>query len=98
MAVFCKIILVAAMSRINCGRADQSNATTPTTCGPAIDVPDRVLKVVSLVEKEERTLTPGAEMFGFKRLEPSTVIGPRLLKDARVFVEALIAPVENAAS
>ena len=39
LAVFCKIVLVAAMSRTNCGRADQSNATTPATCGPAIEVP-----------------------------------------------------------
>jgi hypothetical protein len=31
--------LVAAMSRMSCGRADHNNATTPTTCGPAIEVP-----------------------------------------------------------
>ena len=33
LAVFCKSVLVAAMSRPNCGRADQSNATTPATRG-----------------------------------------------------------------
>ena len=42
LAVFCKIVFVLAMSRTNCGRADQSKATTPTTCGPAIEVPDRL--------------------------------------------------------
>src|SRR3954463_8027017 len=30
---------VAAMFRTRSGRADQSSATTPDTCGPAIDVP-----------------------------------------------------------
>jgi hypothetical protein len=39
LAVFCRIVLVASMSRTNCGRADQSSATTPTTCGPAMEVP-----------------------------------------------------------
>jgi hypothetical protein len=42
LAVFCKIALVVAMSRTNSGRADQSNATTPTTWGPAIEVPLRL--------------------------------------------------------
>jgi hypothetical protein len=67
LAVFCKTVLVVAMSRTNCGRADQSNATTPATCGPAIDVPLIVPKLVSLVRRVERTLTPGAETFGFSR-------------------------------
>ena len=30
---------VAAMFLTRSGRADQSSATTPATCGPAIDVP-----------------------------------------------------------
>ena len=64
LAVFCRIALVPAMLRTSEARADQSNATTPTTCGPAIEVPDRLTKVVSLVRKAERTLTPGAETFG----------------------------------
>ena len=65
-AVFCSKVFVAAMSRTNAGRADQSTAITPATCGPAIDVPLRLPKLVSLVLVAERTFTPGAEMFGFK--------------------------------
>ena len=49
LAVFCKIVLVPAMSRTNPGRADQSSATTPTTCGPAIEVPLRLAKLLSLL-------------------------------------------------
>jgi hypothetical protein len=41
-ALFSRTVFVAAMSRASCGRADQSSATTPTTCGPAIEVPERV--------------------------------------------------------
>lgn len=67
LAVFCKIVLVASMSRTNPGRADQSSATTPTTCGPAIDVPLMLPKLLSLPRVVERTLTPGAETFGFMR-------------------------------
>jgi hypothetical protein len=33
------MVLVAAMSRMSHGRADHNSATTPTTCGPAIEVP-----------------------------------------------------------
>ena len=68
LAVFSKIDLVAAMSRTNCGRADQSNATTPATCGPAIDVPLLRPKLVSLFRVAERTFSPGAETFGLSRL------------------------------
>jgi|APFre7841882793_1041355.scaffolds.fasta_scaffold141397_2 hypothetical protein len=46
---------------------------------------------------DERMPTPGAEMFGFKRLLPSTVTGPRLLKDAILSLES-VAPTENDAS
>jgi hypothetical protein len=35
---------------------------------------------------QERTLTPGPEMFGLRRLLPSIVTGPRLLKLAMVSV------------
>jgi hypothetical protein len=52
------------MLRARFGRADQSNAMTPATCGPAIDVPDNDVNAVSLLRVAERTLTPGAEMFG----------------------------------
>jgi hypothetical protein len=67
LAVFSRIDLVAAMSRTNAGRADQSNATTPATCGPAIDVPLELPKLLSLVRVLERTFTPGAETFGLSR-------------------------------
>lgn len=66
-AVFCKIVLVVAMSRTSCGRADQSSATTPATCGPAIEVPLIGPKLLSLVRVVERTLEPGAEMLGFSK-------------------------------
>ena len=88
---------VRGMSRTRLGLADQSSATTPTTCGPAIEVPLMVPYDVSLaVRSDERTLAPGAERSGFIRLEPSLVTAPRLLKPWRAFVVPLIAPVENA--
>jgi hypothetical protein len=40
-AVFCNRVFVASISRAKAGRADQSKATTPATCGPAIEVPLR---------------------------------------------------------
>jgi hypothetical protein len=67
LAVFCKIVLVASISRTKCGRADQSNATTPATCGDAIEVPLRLAKALSLPLLVERTLTPGADKFGLSR-------------------------------
>ena len=42
-AVLCRSALVVAMSRFSDGYADQSSATTPTTCGPAIEVPLRFM-------------------------------------------------------
>src|SRR5438477_9459414 len=75
---------VAAMFRSRNGRPAQSSATTPTTCGPAIDVPLKLAYAESLELIDERLFTPGAETFGFKRFEPSTVTGPRLLKPASV--------------
>jgi hypothetical protein len=39
-AVLSRSAFVAAMSRTSAGFACQSRATTPTTCGPAIDVPE----------------------------------------------------------
>jgi hypothetical protein len=86
---------VAAMFLTRSGRADQSRATTPTTWGPAIEVPLNVEYAVSLVRTEDRTLTPGATISGFMRLEPSTVTGPRLLKPARLLLMST-APVEKA--
>jgi hypothetical protein len=43
---------------------------------------------------DERIPTPGADMFGFKRLLPSTVTGPRLLKEAISSLE-FVAPTEK---
>ena len=40
-AVVASNCFVAAMSRTSPGRADQSSATTPTTWGPAMDVPEK---------------------------------------------------------
>src|ERR1043166_3136682 len=95
-AVSWRSVLVAAMSRSSAGMADQSRATTPTTCGPAIDVPLRLPYEPSLPKVEERTFTPGAERFGLGRLEPSDVTGPRLLKPASVFAAlSVVAPVEK---
>ena len=93
---------VAAMSRDSAGCACQSSATTPTTCGPAIEVPLQLGPeyCVSLPFREELTLTPGAEMSGLMRFEPSTVTGPRLLKPASEtgFPVYVVAPVEYEAS
>ena len=38
-AVMPSSCFVAAMSLTSAGRADHNKATTPTTCGPAIDAP-----------------------------------------------------------
>jgi len=97
-AVLVRRCFVAAISLPSSGRADHSRATTPTTCGPDIDAPLKIAYAVSLVCTEERTLTPGPTMSGFRRPEPSTVTGPRLLKLARAFVLLLMAPVEKEAA
>src|SRR5687767_12205997 len=97
LAVFCSTFLVVAISRTRAGRADQRRATTPLTCGPAIEVPEMEAYELSPVLVAERTFTPGAEMFGLRRLEPSRVTGPRLLKPASVLL-MLYAPVEKDAS
>src|SRR5829696_3174955 len=87
---------VRGMSRTSFGLADQSRATTPTTCGPAIDVPLMLPYEMSpVVRSEDRTLAPGAERSGFMRCEPSTLTVPRLLKPCSAFDVPLIAPVEN---
>ena len=62
------------------GTADHSSATAPDTCGVAMEVPEK--REYPFPGTEERIETPGATMSGFIRLEPSTVTGPRLLKDA----------------
>jgi hypothetical protein len=93
-AVAFKRALVAAMSRFRLGSADQRRATTPTTCGPAMDVPLAVVYAASPVFVAERVPVPGATMSGLIRLEPSAVTGPRLLKLATEFVPVVSAPVE----
>ena len=65
-AVFCRSSLVAAIFLTREGRADHNNATTPATCGDAIEVPDKLEYAVSLVLVIDLTFEPGAEMFGFK--------------------------------
>jgi hypothetical protein len=67
LAVPVRTVFVAAMSRTSCGLADQRSATTPATCGPAIDVPLKNPYAVSVPLKADRTKTPGAEISGFKR-------------------------------
>src|SRR6266536_234893 len=98
LAVLVSSCFVAAISRTRFGRADQSRATTPTTCGPAIEVPLKVMYELSLVLIDERVFVPGATMSGLRRPEPSTVTGPRLLKPARVIVAVVSAPVEKEAA
>jgi hypothetical protein len=90
--------LVAAMSRFRLGTACQRSATTPTTWGPAIEVPLAVAYAVSLLFVADRVLVPGATMSGLIRLEPSTVTGPRLLKPTTEVVLVVNAPVEKDAA
>ena len=97
LAVLVRSCFVAGMFLTRSGRADQSRATTPTTCGPAIEVPLKIPYAVSLALIAERFDTPGAEMLGFMRPEPSMVTGPRLLELARAFA-LLMAPTEKEAA
>jgi hypothetical protein len=85
LAVLVRSCLVALTFLTRSGRADHSRATTPTTCGPAIEVPLKFAYEISVALVAERFETPGAEISGFMRPEPSTVTGPRLLKLAREF-------------
>ena len=89
---------VAAMSLFRLGTACHRSATTPTTCGPAIEVPLAVVYAESLVFVADRVLVPGATMSGLSRLEPSTVTGPRLLKPTTLCVPVVSAPVEYEAA
>ena len=74
LAVCCSTCRVAAVSRASGGRADHNRATTPATCGAAIEVPLRA--AYALPGIDERTLAPGATTSGFRRPEPSAVTGP----------------------
>jgi hypothetical protein len=93
-AVPFKRAFVAAMSLFRLGTACQSSATTPTTWGPAMEVPLAVPYDVSLAFVADRVLVPGATMSGLIRPEPSSVTGPRLLKPTTEVVPVVSAPVE----
>ena len=75
-AVLSSSALVAAMSPRMAGAADHMSATVPAMCGDAIDVP--LNESYEFVGTLLRTLTPGAEMFGFS--VPPKAEGPRLEK------------------
>ncbi len=57
IAVSSRMDLVAAMSPLSDGTADQISATVPATCGEAMDVP-LIVTYPPLVQ-DERTFTPG---------------------------------------
>jgi len=57
-----------------------------------MEVPLANVYALSAVLEADRVLVPGAVISGFIRLLPSTVTGPRLLKEAIVSVPVLSAP------
>ena len=57
-----------------------------------MDVPLAIVYAVSELLVAERVLVPGAVISGLIRLLPSTVTGPRLLKEAIVSVLVIRAP------
>src|SRR5262245_11047895 len=61
-AVSSRICRVCVMSPMSDGAADSISATTPATCGAAMDVP--LSEAYVLPGYADRTLTPGALMFG----------------------------------
>lgn len=74
------------------GSAHQSNPIAPAMWGVAMDVPLAVVYALSAVLLAERVPVPGAAISGLMRLLPSTVTGPRLLKEAIVSVPVFNAP------
>lgn len=80
-------VRVSSIFPIRDGAAAQSSATAPATCGVAMDVPE--MDLYALPGHVERTLTPGAEMFGF--IEPSRTEGPKPEKEA-IFPSTSYAP------
>jgi hypothetical protein len=80
IAVWLSSDSVAATLPLSSGEIDQISATVPATCGDAIEVPLRLPYCVSLPPSEERTLTPGAAMFGL--MIPPNADGPRDEKPA----------------
>jgi len=59
-----------------------------------MDVPLKFAYELSLAFVDDRVPVPGALMSGLIRLLPSTVTGPRLLKEAIVSVPVFNAPAE----
>ena len=59
-----------------------------------MDVPLKFAYELSLAFVDERVFVPGALISGLIRLLPSTVTGPRLLKEAIVSVPVFNAPAE----
>ena len=57
-----------------------------------MEVPLANVYALSEVFEADRVFVPGALMSGFMRPLPSTVTGPRLLKEAIVSVPVLSAP------
>ena len=53
---------VATCAGVSVGALPNMFATTPATCGAAIDVPDMMEVAVGLVFEEEVILIPGAKM------------------------------------
>src|SRR3954471_15976402 len=68
--------VVRSILPISSGCALQSRATSPTTCGPAIEVPLQPNWAYVPPGIEERIETPGATTSG--PIPPSKVEGPRL--------------------
>jgi hypothetical protein len=64
------------MFRLSPGAADQINATVADMCGAAIEVP--LIDWYEPSFQDDRTSTPGAEMFGL--IVPPSGDGPRLEK------------------
>src|SRR5581483_6409912 len=91
-AVSRKICSVVSILPINLGFADHISATTPTMCGPAIEVPDNAPYVPP--GSAEFTPTPGAAISGLTRPLLSANTGPRLENEARRLLRS-IAPTEN---
>jgi hypothetical protein len=92
-AALFKAVSLASISFCNAGLADHSNATAPEIWGVAMDVPLAVVYALSELLLHERVLVPGAVISGLIRPLPSTVIGPRLLKEAMVSVPVFKAPI-----
>src|SRR6185503_216920 len=83
-------IIETCPRRLGC--ADKTSAMPPATWGVAIDVPLKLTYELTVFLLADLVLVPGAAMSGFMRLLPSTVTGPRLLKDAMLSVPVLSAP------